>query len=161
MSCCPSKQIPMLVRWGDFIWRQRIGVSIPQTTSKLSRAGQLECMTLVRVGPKQTVFNPFPWRHLEPSPSECGRYVTAWFLPSLFFRTFNCICFGFGVLNQFKWTSTHGPTLDFHPSDPSTSNLHFLPWKTPTKAQWIFFIKEKYSFSPWKSLQRRKLQSNP
>ena len=29
--------------------------------------------TLVRVGPKQTVFNPFPRRHLEPSPSECGR----------------------------------------------------------------------------------------
>ena len=28
---------------------------------------------LVRVGPKQTVFNPFPRRHLEPSPSECGR----------------------------------------------------------------------------------------
>ena len=26
--------------------------------------------TLVRVGPKQTVFNPFPRWHLEPSPSE-------------------------------------------------------------------------------------------
>ena len=25
-------------------------------------------------------------------------------LPSLFFRTFFCICFGFEVLNQFKWT---------------------------------------------------------
>ena len=29
--------------------------------------------SLVRVGPKQTVFNPFSRRHLEPSPSECGR----------------------------------------------------------------------------------------
>ena len=29
--------------------------------------------SLVRVGPKQTVFNPFPRRHLEPSPSECVR----------------------------------------------------------------------------------------
>ena len=29
--------------------------------------------SLVRVSPKQTVFNPFPRRHLEPSPSECGR----------------------------------------------------------------------------------------
>ena len=28
--------------------------------------------TLVRVGPKQAVFNPFPRQHLEPSPSECG-----------------------------------------------------------------------------------------
>ena len=32
-----------------------------------------EELALVRVGPKQTVFNPFPRRHLEPSPSECGR----------------------------------------------------------------------------------------
>ena len=29
--------------------------------------------TLVRVGAIQTVFNPFPRRHLKPSPSECGR----------------------------------------------------------------------------------------
>ena len=28
---------------------------------------------LVRVGAIQTVVNPFPRRHLEPSPSECGR----------------------------------------------------------------------------------------
>ena len=28
--------------------------------------------TLVRIGPKQTVFNPFPRWHLEPSLSECG-----------------------------------------------------------------------------------------
>ena len=28
---------------------------------------------LVRVGPKQMVFNPFPRWHLEPSPSECVR----------------------------------------------------------------------------------------
>ena len=30
--------------------------------------------TMVHVGPKQTVFNSFPRRHSEPSPSECGRY---------------------------------------------------------------------------------------
>ena len=29
--------------------------------------------TLVQRAPKQTVFNPFPRWHLEPSPSECGR----------------------------------------------------------------------------------------
>ena len=29
--------------------------------------------TLVPVGPKQTVFSPFPRRHLEPSPNESGR----------------------------------------------------------------------------------------
>jgi len=29
--------------------------------------------TLVRVGPKQTVFNPFLRWHSEPSPSECGQ----------------------------------------------------------------------------------------
>lgn len=28
----------------------------------------------MRVRPKQMVFYPFPRRHLEPSPSECGRY---------------------------------------------------------------------------------------
>ena len=82
-------------------------------------------------------------------------------LPSLFFRTFICICFGFGVLNQFKWTWTLGPTLDFHPSDPSTSNSPFLLWKTPTKAQGIFFIKEKYSFSSLKITSEKYAPKQP
>ena len=30
-------------------------------------------VSLVRVGAIQTVFNPFPRRHLEPSPCECGK----------------------------------------------------------------------------------------
>ena len=30
-------------------------------------------VSLVRVSPKQTVFNPFPRRHSKPPPSECGR----------------------------------------------------------------------------------------
>ena len=34
---------------------------------------QIWQMALVRIGPKQTVFNPFPRRNLEPSPKECGR----------------------------------------------------------------------------------------
>ena len=46
MISCPKKQIPMLTRWGDFILRQRIRISIPKTSSKRSRAGQLEWMML-------------------------------------------------------------------------------------------------------------------
>ena len=48
MCCYPLKQIPKLLRWGDFIWRQLIWISIPKTISKRSIAGQLEWMCVVR-----------------------------------------------------------------------------------------------------------------
>ena len=52
MSWYPSKQIPMILRSGDFIWRQLIGISIPKTISKRSRAGQLRgwcCAVMPRI----------------------------------------------------------------------------------------------------------------
>ena len=44
MSCLPSKEIPILTRLGDFIWRQPI--LTVKTSTKHSRAGQLEWMML-------------------------------------------------------------------------------------------------------------------
>ena len=44
MSCLPSKEIPILTRLGDFIWRQPI--LTVKTSSKHSSAGQLEWMML-------------------------------------------------------------------------------------------------------------------
>ena len=38
--------LPMLLRWGNIIWRQLIGISIPKTFNKRSRAGQPEWMML-------------------------------------------------------------------------------------------------------------------
>ena len=44
MSCLPSKEIPILTRLGDFIWRQPI--LTVKTSTKHSRGGQLEWMML-------------------------------------------------------------------------------------------------------------------
>ena len=44
MSCLPSKEIPILTRLGDFIWRQPI--LTVKTSTKNYRAGQLEWMML-------------------------------------------------------------------------------------------------------------------
>ena len=44
MSCLPSKEIPILTRLGDFIWRQPI--LTVKTSTKHSSAGQLEWMML-------------------------------------------------------------------------------------------------------------------
>ena len=44
MSCLPSKEIPILTRLGDFIWRQP--VLTVKTSTKHSRAGQLVWMML-------------------------------------------------------------------------------------------------------------------
>ena len=44
MSCLTSKEIPIIKRLGDFIWRQRI--LTVKTSTKHSRAGQLEWMML-------------------------------------------------------------------------------------------------------------------
>ena len=44
MSCLPSKEIPILTRLGDFIWRQPILTM--KTSTKHSSAGQLEWMML-------------------------------------------------------------------------------------------------------------------
>ena len=44
MSCIPSKEIPILTRLGDFIWRQPILTM--KTSTKYSRTGQLEWMMI-------------------------------------------------------------------------------------------------------------------
>ena len=44
MSCLPSKEIPILTRLGNFIWRHPI--LTVKTSTKHSRAGQLEWMML-------------------------------------------------------------------------------------------------------------------
>ena len=53
--------------------RQILGAVPLPVTSPFAIEALSFGLTLVRVGAIQTVFNPFPRRRSEPSPSECGR----------------------------------------------------------------------------------------
>ena len=52
--------------------------------------------------------------------------VTAWILPSLFFRTSFAFALNLGFLESIQMDLTLGHVLDFHPNDPSISDSTFF-----------------------------------